>query len=156
MEVKVFVKRSKDDFTCVLTIQEYENNKLVRKAFDRIPCRSGSPYWTPKMGEWVRKKSPIPVGKFNLNLQPTNVGMKPGKTGMGEFFPIDSEGDAYTIKGKGKGQIREEIGLHAENAIPGSLGCVVVLNQGHFDQISEYLKTKAKDGIKKVSIEVFF
>lgn len=155
MDVRIFFKRSKSDFTGVLTIQEYKNGELHKVVFDKVPCRSGSPYWNHSMGDWRRKVSPCPIGDYALTTTPNNRGLKPGAKGIGEAFPISNQKDAYTILGKEKDQKRTEIMFHAENAIPGSAGCIVAINQGQFEQISEYLKVLSKD-FKTLPLKVFF
>ncbi len=96
--------------------------------FIRLPIRSGQKSYEGT--SWVRGKSPIPFGQFRLWLQPYNRGVLPGKTGIGEFYPISSSAtDKRLIQHTGnKHFIRQDVGLHRENDLPGSAGCVVLVS----------------------------
>jgi hypothetical protein len=92
--------------------------------FKRIKGLSGSK--AQAHTEWVTGKSGIPYGRAFLWLKPVNPGTKPGVAGIGEFWPIsDMLDDSTVIWSPDKKQKRLHIGQHADNAIPGSAGCIV-------------------------------
>lgn len=142
-----YFKRGITSFEGVFTIQRSENGQVVEKPIDRVRARSGGASYFNR--EWIRGKSPIPRGDFNLWLKPNNKGAKAGATGIGEFYPICNKGDRYTIietpcPAGQKPRIREEIGLHDENAIPGSAGCIVIVYESDFWRVSKLLQEIGK------------
>jgi hypothetical protein len=129
----LYVDRNPNSIEGRLTLQpdvtQIKANTLIddNTPFIRLPIRSGQKGYEGT--SWVRGKSPIPFGQFRLWLQPLSRGVLPGKTGIGEFYPISS-----SVKDKrllqhthNKHFIRQDIGLHRENALPGSAGCVVLV-----------------------------
>jgi hypothetical protein len=80
--------------------------------------------------------------------------LKAGARGIGEFYPISTNGDGLTIVGKDPAQRRYEIGLHEENMWAGSAGCIVIVNPNDWQAIRQELKAIAKTGVDKIKIEV--
>lgn len=94
-----------------------------RQLFTRMPARSGQRGFTDT--SWERGKSPIPYGVHTLFLTPSSIGQLPTGAGIGEFYPIGGAINPRVIQG-GVAQRRWDIGLHPENAYPGSAGCIVL------------------------------
>lgn len=130
------------------TIQDRSGKKIV----NRVRARSGQKGHTNT--SWVRSKSPIPFGEFNLYTTLNNKGLKAGKTGIGEAYPIDNRGDKYTIKQPGGKLIREEIMLHQENMWDGSAGCIVIVRESDWLHVKETMETLRKLGVTKFPVEV--
>jgi hypothetical protein len=112
-----------------------------RYVIEKARVRSGQKGWTHS--SWTRGKSPIPFGVFNLYTKPTNVGQVAGAKGVGEFFPVDNQGDRRTIRHPDYGNryARFDIGLHEENALQGSAGCIVVVDHLEWIFIRDWLKS---------------
>lgn len=108
----------------LFTLQQIEGGKVV-KLFERLPARSGQAGFTNT--NWERSKSPIPFGEHALWLKPMNVGQWAGRTGIGEFFHIGTVSDPLVITDGRADHIRRAVGLHPENSLPGSSGCIVLL-----------------------------
>lgn len=139
----------------VFTIQEIVDGKAT-KIFERKASRSGQRGYT--QSSWVRGKSPIPY-TAQVHNQPyrlwTNCighGLKPGKTGIGEAFPISTGANEDLITDGT--HTRTLIRLHGENAIPGSAGCIVIVKQAEFDKIAAYLEKLKADGIRWIPLFV--
>lgn len=143
MKVKAYYDRPWDTVDGFLTIQKDDGSG--EKIFDRLHVRSGQTAWSDT--SWVRGKSPCPPGLFNLNTSPNNRGQRAGRRGVGEFFPIDNQGDRYTIKSKNGNLVRTEVGLHEENDWYGSEGCLVVVVSHEWIALSDYLRSLNVDTI---------
>lgn len=131
--MKAFFDRNLDSIEGFFTIQDELGNKLV----DRVPARSGQAGHTRT--SWKIAKSPIPFGKFNLHLKPNNQGQKAGAKGIGEFYPIDNQGDRMTILSPAGSRKRTEIGLHEENIFKGSSGCIVIVSHQDWLKVQKVL-----------------
>jgi hypothetical protein len=125
IQFDAYFDRSTSGIEGAFTLQQVLNGKAI-KLFERLPARSGQRGWTNK--EWVRGKSAIPFGTFRLWTKPIKVGKKADYDGIGEFFNISSGDKRTVIQGFVSQQYREAIGLHRENDKPGSLGCIVLLD----------------------------
>lgn len=145
---KIFFDRSKTSIDGVLTLQDGEGNKII----DRIHVRSGVEGYQGT--DWVRGHSPIPYGIYWLTLESNNKGVKAGEKGIGEAFPISSNGDGMRIEGNKAGQLRTEIMLHEENKRRGSAGCIVVVNKNDWANIMRELEAIKKEGHKHIRLEV--
>lgn len=113
----------------LFTIQESYDGK-VTKVFSQLPARSGQSAYTRT--NWVRGKSPIPFSQqskqnhWRLWTHSISQGQWAGERGIGEFFYISSGDDPLTMTDH-RGHYRRAIGLHPENKIPGSAGCIVLV-----------------------------
>lgn len=93
----------------------------VETIFEQLPARSGQRGFTET--DWVVSKSPIPFGRHWLTCAPVPLWMEPVGT---PFFMISSKKGTGIINGP-DGKKRTAVGLHLENNLPGSAGCVVLL-----------------------------
>ena len=148
MQLTAYFGRNWSSTDGIFTIQDTDGYKYI----NRIQVRSGARGWTDT--SWVVGKSPIPYGRFNLWTNPNREGQKAGSTGIGECFPIDSQGDKYTIRNEARTLIRTEIMLHQENDIPGTQGCIGVIKQNDWDFVSSYLRGLRDNGIEKIPLVV--
>lgn len=83
--------------------------------------------------EWLRGISGIPIGDFWLwktkKLIQQYGDLDATEREIGRFYPISTYAhDHKTIWNQDKSRKREEIGLHDENGIKGSAGCIVVID----------------------------
>lgn len=147
-----YYDRNYDTIEGLFTIQNSKGEKL----FERLPTRSGQVAWTDT--SWERGKSPIPYGSFKLWLDSYNKGTRAGARGIGEFFPISTEEDRHTIYSAGRRRKRTAIGLHEENTIPGSAGCIVLLTNTpeRLEKVQELYKflTSLKGDIDYINLRV--
>ena len=125
-EVHAYFDRYETTIEGLFSLAIIEDGK-ARKLFERLPARSGQRGHTQT--NWTRGKSPIPFGHHKLLLKPVAPETWPNATGIGEFYPIFSqEPNHRLIVNKADSSLeRVDIGLHPENALPGSAGCVVLL-----------------------------
>lgn len=131
---RAFFDRNVNHILGRFSIRDRRGDYVVEKVY----VRSGQVGHTRT--DWARGKSPIPFGSYNLHTVPNNRGQVAGVSGIGEFFPIDNQGDRYTIKGQHRGQKRLEIGLHEENSYAGSAGCIVVVYHSDWLRIRDFLR----------------
>lgn len=156
--LKAYFDRTGTSIDGFFTLQEIDNATYgIKAAFKRILARSGQRGYPNS--SWVRGKSPIPYGKHKLSLESINQGALPGTKGVGEFFPIhtDKYQDSRQIVHPGNPDVfRQDIGLHGENSLPGSAGCIVIVDIEQFKTIAAYLKAYASRnvGINDIDIEV--
>ena len=96
-----------------------------------IKIRTGAPNQL-ESSEWLRGISGCPIGDFFLwnikkYIQQYND-LDATEREIGRFYPISTYAhDHKTIWNQNKSRKREEIGLHDENGIAGSAGCIVVV-----------------------------
>ena len=121
------------------------------KAFDKIPCNSGQFGYLST--DWVSGKSPTPRGTWRLWTHSYNRGMKPGYSGIGEFFPISSGDEPSLIHGP-DGITRIGVGFHPENGIPGSIGCIAVQPYDEFLKMADALHRLNAAGIPWIPLHV--
>jgi len=125
-----YYDRTKGSINGFFTLQTVFNGQIV-KAFKRLPARSGQ---IKKANESWSYGSPIP---FSVEIAPKiyklwlrgqyQPGQWAGHAGIGEFWQISTEDDKVTIlSGQGK---KLAVGVHPENRFPGSLACVVLVNE---------------------------
>jgi len=125
-QVRVFYDRREGSIHGLLSVRDRDGHYLLEKAITRSGQASAT------LSSWRQGLSPCPYGDFNLWLVPNNPGQSAGATGVGEFYPIDNTGDRRTIRApQNQRLVRREIGLHEENSLPGSRGCIVLVY--HFD-----------------------
>ena len=124
--LRLFYDRRKGSIEGVLTVMDATGKKLL----DKLPARSGQNGYTET--NWVPAKSPIPLWQpqisYYLHLSPVQNGeVFPTKaSGIGLFFPISTHPSNPDLIEQGKNR-RWHVGLHPENAYPGSAGCIVLL-----------------------------
>lgn len=78
---------------------------------------------------WIRGKSPTPFGSYFIKVPSIKQGKWSNFDKIGEFFNVySSPKNKRVIRSLGNPTlIREDIGVHPENDIPGSIGCPVLL-----------------------------
>ncbi len=102
--------------------------------FKQLRARSGQRGFDST--NWVRGKSPIPwssvAGTYYLWIDApvSKDAALPTGRGIGQFFQISNQPENRNLIQNPLGkETREAIGLHPENGIPGSVGCIVLLHE---------------------------
>jgi hypothetical protein len=135
-----FFDRNEHTILGRFSIRKHTGEYVVEK----LIARSGQHGYTKS--SWNRGKSPIPYGRFNLHTTPNNRGQEAGAFGIGEFYPIDTQGDRLTIRDpENYRRKRMEIGLHEENGLPGSAGCIVIVYHSDWLLVREFLRSVADE-----------
>jgi len=125
--IRVFYDRRKGSIDGFLTVIDATTGK---KLLDKLPARSGQNGYTET--NWVPAKSPIPLWQpqvnYYLHLTPIENGtvFPTTASGIGLFFPISTHPYNPDLIEQGNNR-RWHVGLHPENAYPGSAGCIVLL-----------------------------
>lgn len=122
----IYFDRTEGRLHGVLTLQYVNPFGEAIKVFERLPVASGQyGFLAGGSQDWVRGKGATPFGRHWMSTKKEPlVSAQPFGT---PFYPIGTDKGSRIIKGP-NGQIREHIGLHLENHIPGSAGCPVLLN----------------------------
>lgn len=136
------------------TLQRVENG-LIYPVFKRLPAASGQARYTKGDKEWVTGKSPIPMGTHWLSTKSVPLLLPPVGT---PFYPIGTEPGTDVILGK-DGKKRTAVGLHMENALPGSAGCIVLdvatkARKDEVDRLFKYLDLLNVTGVTSIKIVV--
>lgn len=150
--MKAYFDRNKASVNGWFTVQDGNGDKLI----NRVEARSGQAGHTAT--SWTRGKSPIPfstsVKQYYLYTTPNNKGQKAGATGIGEAYPVDTEGDKYTIKEKYGVLLRQEIMVHQENSFKGSAGCIVIVDNDDWQAFRKLMDQLRLHGVTKIPLEV--
>jgi len=108
---------------------------------------SGLPDFQRPTDQWVRGKGPIPQGDFGYSI-PT----KP--------YPVDTRGVEglffhITPDPVGSGdRIRSELGIHYDANVPGTSGCIGLINWEGWQGFCRRMRNIAALGIESVSLKV--
>jgi len=120
----IYVDRDLGKKSAVLTLQ-YAGPNGNKKVFEKLPVATGQfPFLDGGADDWVQGKGGTPFGSHWMSTKKEPLQMTPVGT---PFYPIGSEKGGRVIVGP-NGQRRENIGLHLENASPGTAGCTALLH----------------------------
>lgn len=155
-EAKIFFKRFTGSIDAVMTMI-VDGKTIVR----RHPCRTGQRAFLGD--EWARGRGPIPRGLFWLWLDPIDAGpdFPTTREGIGKFYNISNGSNRRLIVKAGNPSIfRSDIGLHPENALPGSAGCPVMrhetpLLRQQVVTVFNTLEELKEAGLKRIQFESF-
>jgi hypothetical protein len=180
MAYRAFLDRNTTNINCLFTIQDEKGVKFI----NRMPCTSGQQstfkaaskfssgsekwHYYQNWSRWNGGKglaSPIPfsvrAGKFRLWTKAINKGLKAGATGIGEFYPISTGDNPRLIQDPANpSQFRYDIGLHPENMLPGTLGCIGAkvedspLWANQWLRLSKFMAELHKQGIQYIDLIV--
>jgi hypothetical protein len=107
---------------------------------------SGLPDWQRPTDQWVRGKGPIPAGeKYQIPSEPYWLETR-GVEGF--FFHITPD-----PVGSGD-RIRSELGIHWDANVPGTSGCIGLINWEGWEGFCRRMRTIAAQGIKQLSLKV--
>lgn len=154
----LYIKRTRGTIYGVVTLQRVVNGQ-VAKLFDRLPMASGQVgYLAGGSQDWVKSKSPTPIGEYWLSTKREALNMEPKGTRC--YIISDKQGGRTITSPDGK-VIRDLIMLHLENRNPGTIGCTAMLHDtNQREQLVNLLFNELDRlyaaGIKFIRVKVFF
>jgi len=106
---------------------------------------SGLPDWQRPEDQWVRGKGPIPQGEYEIPTEPYWSNTR-GVDGL--FYHITPDpvrsGD----------RIRSELGVHFDANVPGTSGCIGLINWEGWNGFCRRMAQIASLGVKSLSLKV--
>jgi hypothetical protein len=154
-EYVLYVKRTKGALYGVATLKDPNGDDIVT----RLPIASGQlGYLSGGQNDWVKGKSPTPIGDWFLSTKRVPLQMEPVGTA---FYSIGDSPGSTTITSPDGRVVREDIGLHLENRYPGTIGCVALLHDTPERVVGSSRLFRALDdiykkGITSIRVRVFF
>jgi hypothetical protein len=107
---------------------------------------SGLPDWQRQEDQWVRARGPLPAGEnYEIPTQPYWLDTR-GVEGL--FFHITPD-----PVGSGD-RIRSELGVHWDANLPGTAGCIGLINREGWDAFCRRMSQIAALGIKSIPLKV--
>ena len=106
---------------------------------------SGLPDYQRPEDEWVRGKGPIPKGDYEIPTEPYWLETR-GVEGL--FFHITPE-----PIGSGD-RIRSELGIHYDAHVPGTSGCIGLINWNGWEGFFRRMRNIAALGIESLRLKV--
>ena len=108
---------------------------------------SGLPDYQRPDDQWVRGKGPIPKGEYEI---PTEAYWLETRGVEGLFFHITPD-----PVGSGS-RIRSELGVHYDANVPGTSGCIGLINREGWNGFCRRMRNIAALGIESVPLKVHF
>jgi hypothetical protein len=119
---------------------------------ENILARSGQDGFLKS--SWLAVKSPIPYGSYNLYTLSENIACRAGERGIGEYFPIDNQGDRLTVcDPKNKKRKRKGLCLHEDDGQPGTEGRIMIIYHVDWLRVMNWLKNQSIDRVS-IPLEV--
>jgi hypothetical protein len=118
----------------------YPNREIV----DYL-ATSGLPDWQRPEDQWTRGKGPIPAGQYEIPSEAYWLGTR-GVEGF--FFHITPDPVAVGDR------IRSELGIHWDANVPGTSGCIGLINWEGWDGFCRRMAKIASLGVKSLSLKV--
>lgn len=106
---------------------------------------SGLPDYQRPTDQWVRGKGPIPQGEYEISTQPYFLETR-GVEGL--FFHITPD-----PVGSGD-RIRSELGVHWDANVPGTSGCVGLINWEGWEGFCRRMANIVSTGVEKIPLKV--
>jgi hypothetical protein len=106
---------------------------------------SGLPDWQRPGDQWARGKGPIPEGNYEIPTEPYFVESR-GVEGL--FFHVTPD-----PVGSGD-RIRSELGVHFDANVPGTSGCVGLINWEGWEGFCRRMRNIASLRIEKLPLTV--
>ena len=106
---------------------------------------SGLPDWQRPADQWARARGPIPHGDYEVATEPYWLDTR-GVEGMFYHITPDPVGSGD--------HIRSELGVHWDANIPGTSGCIGLINWEGLQGFSRRMANIAALGIKRVPLKV--
>ena len=123
------------------------NLKLVYpngQAIDYL-ATSGLPDWQRPTDQWARGKGPIPAGEYQIPSEPYWLDTR-GVEGL--FFHITPD-----PVGSGD-RIRSELGVHYDANVPGTSGCIGLINWEGWEGFCRRMRSIAALGVELLPLKV--
>ncbi|HEY9812578.1 MAG TPA: hypothetical protein V6D31_03435 [Candidatus Sericytochromatia bacterium] len=106
---------------------------------------SGLPDYQRPGDQWVRAKGPIPEGDYEIPTEPYWLNTR-GVEGL--FFHITPDPVGFGDR------IRSELGVHFDSNVPGTSGCIGLINFSGWDGFCRRMRNIASTGVKKIPLKV--
>ncbi len=106
---------------------------------------SGLPDWQRPTDHWARAKGPIPAGEYQIPTEPYWLETRGVE---GYFFHVTPD-----PVGSGD-RIRSELGVHWDANVPGTSGCIGLINWEGWDAFCRRMARIAALGIKSLPLKV--
>lgn len=106
---------------------------------------SGLPDWQRLEDQWSRGKGPIPQGDYEIPTEPYYVNTR-GVEGL--FFHITPD-----PVGSGD-RIRSELGVHYDANVPGTSGCIGIINWEGWEGFCRRLRNIAAIRVESIPLKV--
>jgi hypothetical protein len=106
---------------------------------------SGLPDWQRPEDQWVRAKGPIPAGQYEI---PSEAYWLETRGVEGFFFHITPD-----PVGSGD-RTRSELGVHHDANVPGTAGCIGIINWDGWNAFCRRMAKIASLGIKTLPLKV--
>jgi hypothetical protein len=107
---------------------------------------SGIPDWQRPEDQWVRAKGPIPAGEYEIPSEPYWLNTR-GVEGL--FFHITPD----PVIGSGD-RIGSELGVHFDSNVPGTSGCIGLVNWDGWNGFCRRMAEIASLGVKSLPLKV--
>lgn len=114
------------------------------KAIDYL-ATSGCADWQRPGDEWARGKGPIPRGDYQI---PTDPYWLETRGIEGFFFHITPD---PVVSDKG---VRAELGIHFDANVPGTAGCIGLVNESGWRGFCDRIAAIADSGVKSLPLRV--
>jgi hypothetical protein len=119
----------------------YPNGQII----DYV-ATSGLPDWQRREDQWARARGPLPAGEnYEIPTEPYWLDTR-GVEGL--FFHITPD-----PVGSGD-RIRSELGIHWDANLPGTSGCIGLINWEGWDAFCRRMSQIAALGIKSIPLKV--
>jgi hypothetical protein len=116
---------------------------------DRTPidylATSGLPDYQRPGDQWARGKGPIPEGKYEIPTEPYWLDTR-GVEGF--FFHVTPDPVGFGNR------IRAELGIHFDANIPGTSGCIGLINKSGWEGFCRRMANVASLGITTLPLKV--
>jgi hypothetical protein len=118
----------------------YPNGEIVNYL-----ATSGLPDWQRPTDQWARGKGPIPAGEYEISSEPYWLNTR-GVEGLFYHITPDPVGSGD--------RIRSELGIHYDANVPGTSGCIGLINWEGWEGFCRRMATIASLEIKSIPLEV--
>lgn len=160
---EIWVKRNKTNFGGDLSLitRDLKGKVIEAESIRNLEILTGQRLKFKPEWDWVSGKGGgCPEGKLWLHIDPKKIKQPfeliPKGSRIGRFYPISSHPSESTkTVNPSTGGYRVCLGLHFENAYPGSLGCVVPQKEPDWRRIVFWLTNVANQGVKSIPLNVF-
>jgi hypothetical protein len=106
---------------------------------------SGIPDWQRPEDQWTRGKGPIPAGEYEIPSEPYWLDTR-GVEGL--FYHITPDPVGFGDR------IRSELGIHYDANVPGTAGCIGLINWEGWDGFCRRLRNIASQSVKTLPLKV--
>ena len=106
---------------------------------------SGLPDWQRPTDQWAPGKGPIPAGEYQISNEPYWLETR-GVEGLFYHITPDPVGSGD--------RVRSELGVHYDANVPGTSGCIGLINWVGWDGFCRRMANIAAQGVKFLPLKV--